>query len=88
MILDSDHSKAHVLRELEAYVPILKPGEYLVVEDTNINGHPVRPDFGPGPWEAIHEYLVKHPDSGLLHDHARERKFGLTAAPGGFYAKV
>ena len=33
MILDSDHSKAHVLRELEAYHSLVSPGSYLVATD-------------------------------------------------------
>lgn len=87
LILDSDHAKAHVLRELAVWVPFLRPGDYLVVEDTDVNGHPVRPDHGPGPWEAIHEYLDSHPDS-LMHDRERERKFGATSAPDGYYYKL
>jgi cephalosporin hydroxylase len=51
MILDSDHSKAHVLRELEVLTPLLRRGDYLVVEDSCINGHPVRPEFGPDRWK-------------------------------------
>lgn len=34
--LDSDHSEAHVKRELELYAPLCKVGDWLVVEDTNI----------------------------------------------------
>ena len=52
-ILDSDHSAAHVRAELELITPLLMPGDYLVVEDSNLNGHPVMPDYGPGPFEAV-----------------------------------
>jgi len=86
-ILDSDHAKSHVLRELEAFLPLLRKGDYLVVEDTCVNGHPVRPEFGPGPYEALEEFLGKHPDQ-FVHDHAREAKFGFTAAPNGYLIKT
>lgn len=86
MILDSDHTCGHVLRELESLVPLLRRDDYLVVEDTCINGHPVRADFGPGPFEALQEYLARHPGV-LAADTARERKFGFTAAPGGYLIK-
>lgn len=87
MILDSDHRKAHVLRELEAWVPTLQPGDYLVVEDTCINGHPVRPDFGPGPYEAVEAFLAAQPNL-LVHDRAREAKFGHTFAPRGYFVRA
>jgi cephalosporin hydroxylase len=87
MILDSDHSKAHVLRELEVLTPLLRRGDYLVVEDGCVNGHPVRPEFGPGPLEAIEEFLGTHPDM-FLPDAERERKFGYTAAPRGYLIKT
>jgi cephalosporin hydroxylase len=87
MILDSDHRKEHVLRELEAWVPFLRPGDYLVVEDTCINGHPVRPDFGPGPYEAVEAFVAAHPGL-LLPDRAREQKFGYSFAPNGYFIRV
>lgn len=34
VVLDSDHSAAHVKAEIEAYGPMVTPGCYLVVEDT------------------------------------------------------
>ena len=87
LILDSDHSCAHVLRELRAWVPALKRGDYLVIEDTIVNGHPVRPEHGPGPMEAIAQYLAEAP--GLLeHDRAREAKFGASFAPRGHYVRA
>jgi cephalosporin hydroxylase len=86
-ILDSDHRQDHVLRELEVYVPLLKSGDYLIVEDTCVNGHPIVPDFGPGPWEAIEKWLAANP--GILHhDVERENKFGVTFAPNGYYYRV
>jgi cephalosporin hydroxylase len=86
VILDSDHRKAHVLRELGAYVPLMRPGDYLVVEDSCVNGHPVRPDFGPGPMEAIEDFLKSQPGE-LAEDVPRETKFGCTFAPRGYYLK-
>jgi cephalosporin hydroxylase len=82
-ILDSDHRKNHVMAELSTLTPILKPGDYLIVEDSNINGHPVLPDWGEGPWEALEEFLADHPDD-YVRDVEREKKFGWTFAPGGW----
>jgi cephalosporin hydroxylase len=87
VILDSDHSKAHVLRELAVLVPLLRMGDYLVIEDTCVNGHPVRPSFGPGPYEAVDEYVRSNP--GVLRpDAAREAKFGFSFAPNGYFLRA
>jgi cephalosporin hydroxylase len=82
-ILDSDHSMAHVLAEMKLLRPLLMSGDYLVVEDSNVNGHPVLPGFGPGPFEAIEAYEAQYP-SDYIHDRVRETKFGFTFATNGF----
>lgn len=85
-VLDSDHSQGHVLRELETLTPVLVPGDYVVVEDSNINGHPVSPNWGPGPYEALEVFLAANPDA-YAHDWQREQKFGWTFAPKGWLVR-
>lgn len=84
VILDSDHSYDHVLAELRLYAPLVTPGSYLVVEDTNI-GRPVEPALVPGPYEAVEEFLRGAP--GFVRDPERE-KFFLTFNPGGYLRRL
>jgi len=81
VLLDSDHRRDHVAAELAAYAPFVTSGSYLVVEDTNLNGHPVMPEFGPGPMEAMQDFLARHPD--FAHDTGMD-KFFLTFNPKGY----
>lgn len=83
--LDSLHTKDHVLKELKLYSNFVSLGSYIVVQDTNINGHPVYPEFGPGPMEAVEEFLKN--DDRFIVDHRRE-KFLLTFYPSGYLKRV
>ncbi len=87
VVLDSDHSKAHVLAELEAYAGFVTPGQFLVVEDTNINGRPVEQDWmgGPGPGDALDVWLPNHPE--FVADQMAER-FLMTFYPGGWLRRT
>jgi cephalosporin hydroxylase len=85
VILDSDHSACHVSAEIEAYAPFVTPGSYLIVEDTNINGHPVYKSFGPGPMEAVKAFLDRSDDFSI--DRSRQ-KFGLTFNPNGYLKRT
>jgi cephalosporin hydroxylase len=62
VVLSSDSRRDHVFRELELYSPLVPPGGHLVVENTNLNGHPVAIGHGPGPFEAVQAFLEAHVD--------------------------
>jgi len=85
VILDSDHSRQHVSRELAAYAPLVTVGSYLIVQDTNVNAHPVEPTFGPGPMEALEEFLAAN--RNFVPDRGRERLL-FTMHPRGYLKRI
>lgn len=85
VILDSDHSRDHVLGEIRAYHDLVPVGGYLIVEDTNINGHPVYKSFGPGPMEAVNDFLAEN--KNFVIDREQE-KFYLTFNPRGYLKRI
>ncbi len=87
IIFDSDHHKDHVLKELFAYSPFVQVGGYIIVQDTNLNGHPVYQVTwsGPGPMEAVEEFLAL--DKHFELDQGRERLL-FTFCPRGFLKRV
>lgn len=82
VILDSDHSRDNVLAELELYAKFVTKDSYLIVEDTNVNGNPVFPEHGPGPKEALDEWLPLHMDEFEVDKECE--KFMFTFNPGGY----
>ncbi len=90
--LDSNHTHAHALAELEAYAPLTTVGSYCVVFDTIIEDlpagmYPDRP-WGPGdnPKTAVHEYLRSHLEFTI--DHDIDHKLLISVAPSGYLRRV
>ena len=88
IVLDSNHTHAHVLDELRAYAPLVGKGHYLVVSDTIVERlppqtHRPRP-WGPGnnPATALQEFLKEN--DRFQVDTALENKLLFTCNPGGF----
>jgi cephalosporin hydroxylase len=91
VILDSNHEKSHVLQEMMLYGDLVPVGSYLLVQDSNVNGHPAYPDFGPGPWEAIDEFMQAGGKSkgGATFELDRSRELLLfTMHPRGYLKRV
>lgn len=87
VVLDAVHAAGFVACELELWAPLVTPGCYLVVEDTNLNGHPVVPDHGPGPAEALAAFLAT--DLGRCFEVDRHcERYGISMSPGGWCKRV
>ena len=67
VILDSNHTKAHVLAELEAYAPLVSVGSYIIVADGITEHLGTAPRANPewawdNPRRAAAEFLGHHPE--------------------------
>ena len=85
VMLDSEHSEANVFAELNIYSKFVTVGSYLIVEDTNVNGHPSLPSHGAGPWEAAEKFLKQN---GEFQKDPECERFLLTYNPGGWLKRV
>lgn len=85
VILDSDHTKEHVLKELEIYSKMVSVGSFIIVEDTNISDFPVHGIEGESSLEAVIEFMQKNDNFKI--DRNCE-KFYLSFSPCGFLYKV
>ncbi len=88
VVLDSNHTHDHVLRELELYSPFVSKDSYLVVFDTVVDDMPA--DFFPDrPWgkgnnpkTAVHEFLGQNDRFEI--DRRIQDKLLITVAPEGY----
>jgi cephalosporin hydroxylase len=65
VLLDSNHTHAHVLDELHRYAPLVTPGQYCIVSDTIVEFIPTQ-EHRPRPWgqgdnpmTAVRAYLTE-----------------------------
>lgn len=87
VVLDSDHSAAHVLEELELYGPLVSPGCYLVVEDTITRHMAGNGGYVGSPADAVDWYLEDH--AGQFEaDDALEDLLPTTQNPGGWLRRA
>lgn len=88
--LDSDHTKAHVLKELELYKDFVLPGCYIVVFDTITSklaklGILEEKYINNSPKEAVDAFLKSN------HDFERDKnynKFYISHSPDGYLRRI
>jgi cephalosporin hydroxylase len=92
VILDSDHSYDHVLKELRMYSSLVKKDSYIIVCDTNLSDFPKNwlKDLGiDRPWNstnnpknAVYDFLKENKSFQI--DKTFQEKSLITTAPDGF----
>lgn len=91
VVLDSNHSHDHVLRELELYTPLVSLGSYILLPDTFVEFFPKgyvtnRPwDVGNNPYTAMETFLKT--TGAFIKDESITDKLLITEALGGGYLK-
>lgn len=81
--LDAGHHVDQVYKELELYSPLVTPGSYIVVEDSNIDVTIKTGYTGPG--EAIKMFLEHNKE---FTPDSRCERFGVTYNPGGWLKRI
>jgi cephalosporin hydroxylase len=90
--LDSNHTHAHVLAELQLYSPFVTVGSYLVAFDTIVEDLPAdlyadRPwTVGDNPKTAVWEFLKSNDD--FVINNEIDNKLLVSVAPSGYLKRV
>jgi len=88
--LDSDHTKDHVLKELQLYQQFVKPGGYIVVFDTNTSrlaelGTCDRKYINNSPKEAVKEFLTTNTNFQI---NTHYNKLYISDSPDGYLLRI
>lgn len=92
VILDSNHTHEHVLKELRAYAPLVGKGQYMICGDTIVEYMPpqlhVSRPWGPGnnPATAVKEFLTE--TDRFVVDEKIDQRLLFTCHPGGYLQAV
>ena len=85
IVLDSSHTRDHVLEELRLWSPRVPLGRHIVVEDSHAGGHPVTTKIARGPTPAIKRFLAEN-DAFAVDESMH--KFFFTFNPRGYLKRV
>jgi cephalosporin hydroxylase len=90
VMLDSNHTRAHVLRELELYAPLVTPGSYMIAHDGAQEWvweiPSGKPNWkGDGPLNAIDAFLQDHEEFQIDPFYTR---LGITSSPDGYLRRL
>jgi cephalosporin hydroxylase len=93
VVLDSNHTHDHVLKELKFYSPLVSIGSYIVVFDTIVEDLPEgyfsqsRPwSLGNNPKTAVNEFLQNNKQ--FVIDEAIDNKLLISVAPSGYLKRI
>lgn len=92
VVLDSNHTHAHVFAELEAYASLVTPGSYCVVFDTIVarmpeNAYLNRPwNRDDNPMTAVRAWLPQHLEFEI--DTEIDSKLLISMAPNGYLRRI
>lgn len=90
VLLDSDHTHAHVLKELQFFESFVGPGQYLICCDTAIERQPPAPqrprEWGKGnnPATALAEFLDSEAGATFALDQPIENRLLMSNNWGGY----
>jgi cephalosporin hydroxylase len=94
VFLDSNHTKAHVRAELDAYAPLVAPGSYIVAMDGHVMEAAASAPRAAADWAtnnpnaAVREFASEHPEFMIETSSFLFNESTLTEAMTGFYGGV